>query len=212
MKLKLLSFCILSMLPFAANASIPYRTEQVDMPVQASVTGEDDMALARLRRFYVGGMYDFTMWNDGDNITGKNTSGFEALVGVRAFDIFRVEANYIYNTAKWDAFELTGHVAMLNAIVDARIGNLYRPFYHQRLVPYVGIGAGVSWNSFDGGAAEKDVTPVLAAMAGLSIEMGQYFAVDLGYRYMYMFSPKFETAPDLTPMGHQFRVGARVHF
>ena len=215
MKSKIL-FGILCMLPIAANAAIPYRVEQIDTPAQINVSGTDDQALARVHRFYVGGMYDFTMWNNGADdvvsISGKNTSSFEAVVGMRAFDIFRIEANYIRTSAKWDAFELTGDTAMINAIFDARIGNLYRLFYKQRMVPYVGIGAGISWNSADGTSIENKITPVLSAMAGLGVELGEYFALDFGYRYMYMFSPEFSMISDFAPAGHQFRVGARVHF
>lgn len=215
MKSKIL-FSLLTMLPFAANAAIPYRVEQIDMPVQPSVSGEDSQALARLRRFYVGAAYDFSIWNNGADgtvsITGKNTSSFEVMAGVRAFDIFRVEANYMRASAKWDAFSLTGDTAMINAIFDARINNIYRLFYKQRLVPYVGVGAGVSWNSADGATIEHKISPVAAAMAGLSVEMGEHFALDFGYKYFYMFSPKFNVIEDFAPTAHQFRVGARVHF
>ena len=215
MKAKIL-FSVLTILPLTANAAIPYRVEQIEMPAEPSISGEDSQALARLHRFYVGGAYDFSIWNDGADdtvsITGKNTSSFEVMAGVRASDIFRIEANYLYTSAKWNAFELTGNTAMINAIFDARIGNLYRLFYKQRLVPYVGIGAGVSWNSADGATIENKITPVAAAMAGLSVELGEYFALDFGYRYMYMFSPKFNVISDFAPTAHQFRVGARVHF
>ncbi len=215
MKTKFLT-AILCVLPIAANAAIPYRTEQIDMPVMQSTSGQDDQALARLRRFYVGGMYDFTMWNNGaDDVTsvsGKNTSSFEAVAGIRVFDIFRMEANYIRTSAEWNAFKLTSDTAMINAIFDARIGNMYRLFYKQRLVPYVGVGAGISWNSADGTTIENKITPVVSALAGLSVELGQYFALDFGYRYIYMFTPDFAAISDFAPAGHQFRVGARVHF
>ena len=209
-------FTMLAMLPGMAFASIPYRVEQIDMPVEQSISGQDDQALARLRRFYVGGAYNFSIWNNGADdmvsISGDTTSSFDIVAGVRAFDIFRIEANYIRTSAKWNAFELTGDTAMINAILDARIGNLYRLFYKQRLVPYVGIGAGVSWNSVDGTSIENKITPVISAMAGLSVELGQYFALDFGYKYIYMFSPKFDAISDFAPIAHQFRVGARIHF
>lgn len=209
-------FTMLAMLPGMAFASIPYRVEQIDMPVEQSISGQDDQALARLRRFYVGGAYNFSIWNNGADdmvsISGKNTSSFDAVVGFRAFDIFRIEANYMRMSAKWNEFEMTGDVAMLNAIFDARIGNLYRLFYKQRMVPYVGIGAGISWNSPENVHIDDKISPVLAAMAGLSVEMGQYFALDLGYKYIYMFSPKFDAISDFAPIAHQFRVGARIHF
>jgi len=212
MKLKFLCGTIFCMLTFAANAAIPYRTEHIDKPIQIPMSGNDDQALARLRRFYVGGMYDFTLWNDGEDLRGKNTSSFEVVAGVRPFDIFRVEANYIHNSAKWDKFESTSEIAMLNAFLDARIGNMYRPFYRQRMVPYVGLGIGAAWNKSDDVTIENEFTPVAAVMAGLGVELGEFFALDFGYRYMYMFTPKFEIAPNFSPAGHQFRVGARIHF
>ncbi len=215
MKSKIL-FSILTLLPVAANAAIPYRVEQIEMPAETNISGSDSQALARIHRFYVGGAYDFSMWDNGADdhisITGKNTSSFEVMAGVRAFDIFRIEANYLRTSAKWDAFSLTGDTAMINAIVDARIDSLYRLFYKQRLVPYVGIGAGASWNSVKGTSIENKISPVAAVMAGLSVELGEYFALDFGYRYMYMFSPKFNMITDFDPTAHQFRIGARVHF
>lgn len=215
MKSKIL-LAVLSMLPFAANAAIPYRVEQVKMPVPETPSGYDDEAFARVRRFYVGGAYNLSVWNDwGDGtvgIDGKTTSGFDVSAGVRAYDIFRVEANYIYANAKWNDFSLTGNVAMLNAIFDARIDNIYRLFYNQRIVPYVGFGVGASWNTADGTTIDSKVSPVAAALAGVGIEMGERFAVDIGYRYMYMFSPKFSAVDNLAPAAHQLRVGARVNF
>lgn len=214
MKSKIL-FSIMCMMPMMANAAIPYRTEQVNMPVDTTPVN-DDQALARLRRFYVGGAYDFSMWNNGADdtvgISGKNTSSFEAVVGMRVTDIFRLDANYIRTSAKWDAFDMTGDTAMINAYFDARIDSMYRLFYRQRMVPYVGVGAGVSWNSADGAKIENKISPVISAMAGLGVELGEHFALDLGYRYMYMFSPEFDMISDFAPVAHQFRLGARVHF
>ena len=214
MKSKIL-FSIMCMMPMVANAAIPYRTEQVNMPVDTTPVN-DDQALARLRRFYVGGAYDFSMWNNGADdtvgISGKNTSSFEAVVGMRVTDIFRLDANYIRTSAKWDAFDMTGDTAMINAYFDARIDSMYRLFYRQRMVPYVGVGAGVSWNSADGAKIENKISPVISAMAGLGVELGEHFALDLGYRYMYMFSPEFDVISDFAPVAHHFRLGARVHF
>ena len=74
---------VLAMLPLTANAAIPYRVEQIEMPATASITGEDSQALARVQRFYIGGAYDFSMWNDGTAntvlVSGKNTSSFEVM-------------------------------------------------------------------------------------------------------------------------------------
>lgn len=213
---KLFFMTVLTVMPMVANAAIPYRVEQVNTPVVESESGHDAQAFARVRRFYVGGAYNFSMWANGADdvvhIDGKNTSSFEVVAGVRPFDIFRIEANYIRTSAKWNAFDLTGDTAMLNFILDARIDNIYRLFYSQRLVPYVGIGGGVSWNSVDGTSVQDKISPVVSAMAGLGIELGDRFTLDFGYRYMYMFSPKFEYIADFAPTAHQFRIGARVNF
>lgn len=205
------------LIPSVSSAAIPYRVQQTRMPAQSAPDGRDSEAFARLHRFYVGGMYDFSMWNsytdDHDvRASGKNTSSFEAVAGLRVFDTFRVEANYIRTRAKWGDFSMDGNTGFINALVDARIDNLYRLFYKQSLVPYVGAGAGLSWNKASDAHIDRKMTPALAAMAGLAIEMGEYFAIDAGYRYMYMFTPKFDVINDLAPIAHQFRIGARVNF
>ncbi len=215
MKNKIL-FSLLCILPMTANAAIPYRVEQINMPPEESVSGYDAEAFARDYRFYVGGMYTFSMWDNGADdavsISGKNTSSFDAVAGIRLFDIFRLEANYAHTVAKWNAFEMTGETAMVNALFDARIDNMYRLFYRQRLVPYVGVGAGISWNSVEDVTIENKISPVASVLAGIGVEMGNHFALDFGYRYLYMFSPKFNVISDFAPVAHQFRVGARVNF
>lgn len=217
MKTKYLLATAVCLMPCIANAAIPYRAQQNRMPAPVAPDGRDSEALARLHRFYIGGMYDYSMWqsytDDNDiRAEGKNTSSFEAVAGIRIYDTFRLEANYIHTRAKWDELSMTGNTGFINAIIDARIDNLYRLFYHQRLVPYVGAGAGLSWNSANDAHIDNKITPAVAAMAGLSIEMGENFAVDAGYRYMYMFTPKFDVIKDLAPTTHQLRIGARVHF
>ena len=216
MNIKYILAGLICIAPMASHAAIPYRVQQTKTPVPQTTDGHDSEALARMHRFYIGGMYNFSMWQNGADsdlhIDGKNTSSFEGVVGVRVYDTFRIEANYIRTRAKWDAFSLNGNTGFINAIVDARIDNMYRLFYRQRLVPYVGVGAGLAWNRADNVEIEHKITPAAAAMAGLAIEMGDYFAVDLGYRYMYMFSPKFDVISDFAPISHQFRAGARINF
>lgn len=216
MKIKYLLAGIMCLAPVASHAAIPYRVQQTKMPVVQTPDGHDSEAFARINRFYVGGMYNFSIWgnasDDDISIKGKNTSSFEAVAGVRVYDIFRIEANYIRTRAKWDAFSLNGNTGFINAIFDARIDNIYRLFYRQRLVPYVGFGAGLAWNDAKDVEIDNKITPAAAALAGLGIEMGENFTVDLGYRYMYMFSPKFDLISDFAPISHQFRVGARVNF
>ena len=209
---------ILCALPMVANAAIPYRVEQIKMPVADTPSGIDNEAYARTRRFYVGGMYNFAMWqnftDDNDvSINGKNSNNFEGFAGLRIYDTFRMELNYLRMNAKWNDLSLTGDTFMLNAIWDARIDNIYRIFRSQMIVPYVGVGAGLSWNSADDGATlNKKISPAAAALAGISVEFSSIFALDFGYRYFYMFEPGTDTVEKLNPAAHQFRVGARVSF
>ena len=198
-----------------ANAAIPYRVEQVSMPEE--ISGNDSESFARDHRFYVGGMYTFSMWqsytDDANNfLEGKDTSSFDVVAGIRIYDTFRVEANYTRTIAKIGDITLNGNTVFLNAIVDARIDNIYRMFRSQHLVPYVGVGAGINGNNVRHAETKDRLSGVVSAMAGLGIELGEYFAIDAGYRYVYMFSPKFDVVDGLYPTAHQFRVGARVNF
>ena len=134
-------------------------------------------------------------------------------LAVRIVDTFRTEINYAHNDAKWDEMSFQTDALMINAIIDARIDNLYRPLRNQMIVPYVGLGAGISWNSAnDGIELDKKITPVISAMAGLAFEFNDIFALDLGYKYFYMFKPESNVMPELNPVAHQLRAGARISF
>lgn len=215
---KQIFFAVASMVPMMANAAIPYRVEQTKMPNVEQPAGLDNEALARMRRFYVGGAYNFAMWDNftnSDNISvvSRNSNTIEAMAGVRIYDTFRLEANYIKTKAQWKNLSLTGDTVFVNAIWDARIDNIYRLFHSQMLVPYVGVGAGLSWNSGKENAhLDKKIAPVAAALAGISVDFNTIFALDFGYRYFYMFDPKIAGIDDLNPAAHQFRLGARVSF
>ncbi|MBD5391656.1 porin family protein [bacterium] len=212
MKMKAFCIAVACVLPTIASAAIPYRVQQVRTPM---VT--DDESFASEHRFYAGASYNFSIvssYTDDANvhIDGKNTSSFDVVAGVRVTDIFRIEANYIRTRAKWDAFSLNGNAGFINAIVDARIDAMYQIFHTQHLVPYVGAGGGIVWNKADDADINKKSVPAMAALAGLAIEMGEMFTVDLGYRYMYMFSPDVDGISDLAPTSHQFRAGVRINF
>lgn len=217
MKAKLL-VSALCLLPIVANAGIAYRVELMKLPAPVLPAGNDNEALARDQRFYIGGAYNFSMWQNYTDkndisISGRNTSSFEVMAGIRVYDTFRIEANYLRTTADWNAFSFTGDTAFINAIFDARIDSMYRLFRTQMLVPYVGLGAGLSWNSADDGVhLDNKIAPVAAALAGISVEFNKYFALDFGYRYFYMFDPKTDIVSDFNPSAHQFRAGARLSF
>lgn len=209
-------FALLALFPMTALGAIPYRVEQI-RDTNVGHTGNDNQSFARDHRFYIGAAYDFSMWGNGDDgkmhINGKNTSAFDISAGFRPCDTMRIEANYTHTNAKWNAFSMDGGTAFINALVDARIDSLYRIFRKQTLVPYVGIGGGLSWNSADDGVhIDHKISPVAAALAGITVEMGEWFAVDFGYRYFYMFTPHFDIISDYAPTAHQFRAGIRVNF
>ncbi|MBD5389323.1 porin family protein [bacterium] len=216
MKSKLL-ICTLCFMPILANAAVPYRV-QTRGPI-AGNTDNDTEQFARAHRFYVGASYNLSAWQDAGtpsayipSVGGKNTSSFDISAGMRIYDTFRLEANYTRADAQWRGFSMTGDVAMINAVVDARMDALYRLFQTQRIVPYVGVGAGVSFNSAEHIQIDNKTTPAAAALAGIGFELGEWFTVDLGYRYLYIFEPKFNGLDDLAPTAHQFRAGIRVNF
>lgn len=201
------------MAPMCANAAIPYRVEQVKIP-----TPEENETFASEYRFYVGGMYNVSLWQnytDESNIaiTGKSAQSYEGFVGLRISDTFRLELNYTHTKANWNEMSFDGETFLLNALIDARIDSMYRLFRQQMILPYVGIGVGASWNSgTDSTILENKVLPAVAAMAGISVEFNPHFALDFGYRYLYMFNQENNVISDLNPAAHQFRVGARVSF
>lgn len=216
MKTKIIIGALCLIVANSADAAIPYRVEQV-VVVPQEVDGNDREAFSREHRFYVGGMYDFSMWQsytDKSNVhvDGKNTSSYDIVAGLRVYDTFRVEANYAHTVAEFDDIKLNGDTLFLNAIIDARIDSLYRLFRSQYLVPYVGAGVGLSGNTVENAVINDKLSGALGVLAGLGIEFGEYFTIDAGYRYMYMFSPKFEGIQDFAPTAHQVRVGARVNF
>lgn len=212
--------CLLCLVPFAANADMIYTAEQKKPLAEDHESVADNQKFATHRRFYAGAMYNFTMWNNGEDESyialGKNKSSFELMLGVRVYDTFRIEANYYQAEAGWDEFDLSGSTVFVNAIFDARIDSKYRLFRKQTLVPYVGLGIGASWNTVDSSKINIEIdnrtSAVVAGLVGIAIEMGDRFAVDLGYRYMYMFEPKFNVISDFAPTAHQFRAGMRVNF
>ena len=215
MNIKTLLFgAIVSVIPMLANAELIYRVEQE----QFSQSESHNQTLAQQRRFYIGGYYNFNMWNDFTDsnntvLKGDDTSSFDIVAGIRLYDIFRAEANYIKTDAKYDAFSIDGNTFMLNAIFDARIDSPYRIFKSQMLVPYVGFGAGASWNKADNGIDLKSkISPVLSGIAGISVEFNSIFALDFGYKYMYLMDGDTDTITDFAPNAHQFRAGARIHF
>lgn len=213
MRTKLLLFSVLSVAPLCANAAIPYRVEQIIMPEPAI-----NETFASEHRFYVGGMYNLSLWQNytsenNTEIIGKSAQGFEALVGLRVSDTFRMELNYIHTKANWEQLSFDSETFLLNAIIDARIDSIYRILRNQTIMPYVGIGAGASWNTGnDTTIIENKTSPVVAAMAGIGIEFNPHFILDFGYRYTYMFNQKNNIIDNLNPIAHQFRVGARVGF
>ncbi len=214
MKIKYL-FAFLSVLPMTAFASLPYRVEQIDYPT--SDVPNYNRSFAEQYPFYVAGAYNFAIWDNymdenGVFVDGKNTSGYDISVGYRVYDTFRIEAQYLYTDAAWDAFSITGNGAMVNAIFDARIDSMYRLFKSQHIIPYVGVGGGMTWVKSDDVDTKNTATPMAAALAGVSLEFGGWFAFDFGYRYFYMFSPKFDGIDGLDPTAHQFRAGARFSF
>ena len=208
MKSKIL-ITMLCILPTVTVAGTP-ATEQISIQAEYSNLTQ--------HRFYIGGAYDYSMWqsftdNTGNSVSGKNSSGFDLYIGTRVSDAFRIELNYMRSKAHWGQFAIRNDAAFLNAIIDARIDTPYSLFKPQTFVPYIGVGAGASWNKSDNDITlGNKISPVVAAIAGISIEFNKIFSLDFGYKYLYMFNPDVNVIADLNPTAHQFRAGARVNF
>ncbi|GHS98988.1 hypothetical protein FACS189421_08610 [Bacteroidia bacterium] len=213
-------FSILCICAGGANA-MPYVAQHSG---GASASDESELpsseSFAQRRRFYVGGDYNFSIWQSdidaAQRFQGKTAGSFDVMAGVRLYDIFRVEANYYQTRANWDGVSLSGNAAFINAIFDGRIDSPYQFFRRQYFVPYVGLGVGMSWNTSDGADINKEKSFAMAALAGLAVEFNDTFALDFGYRYLYMAAPEFEmpggTAKHFAPVAHQIRAGARISF
>ncbi len=175
-----------------------------------------DTQLSREKPFYIKGDYVYSMWSDGSEngavFKGDSTTSFGIALGARVMDTFRMEANYYNLAAKWDGFKIDGSALFINAILDGRIDGMYRGYTHQFLVPYVGFGLGMTWLNSDDVIISNEAAPAFAGLAGVAVEFNDSFAIDFGYQYIYITSPKIVGATDYTPTAHQFRVGARVFF
>ena len=183
------------------------------LPISAMAGGVDEDFASR-HRFYIGGTYNLSWWQDYATDTelarGKTEYGYDAIVGARLFNTFRLEADYMHSRAKWDVFAIDTDTVFFNAIVDARIDEKYH--YNQHIGPYVGVGTGITWYDSKDVETKNDMNVSLAALAGIGFELGEYFALDIGYRYIYMFKPNVDTMPELNPSAHQVRAGARINF
>jgi len=222
----------------AYNSSL---AKPLDMPGQmiytvqpgATAAGANDKdSYARSHRFYIGANFNYSIWEKMIDrpllLDGRNDATFDVMAGVRVYDWLRAEANYyrLRTDLAGDRLYITGNTAFLNLIVDARIGSLYRFMSRQWFVPYVGVGAGVSFNDLNADSPwlypkmDRGMSFVWAAMAGVAIEFNDWFALDFGYRYMYMAAPHIHATvsvldyelDDLAPVSHQFRAGVRISF
>ncbi|MDR0803731.1 MAG: outer membrane beta-barrel protein [Rickettsiales bacterium] len=210
-----------SLCGFAAKADLVYvaqRVEDVD-PKNAKERGRED--LSRDRRYYLGGDFSYSFWQsekqNGFDIDGRGNTGFDLMAGIRVYDTFRLEANYANTAAKYRGFSVSENIVMVNAIWDARIDYLYRWFHRQYVMPYAGFGVGLAFNDASGGAEIRRETSIAAnAMVGLGIEFNEWFALDFGYRYLYVSSPELKISgvkiSSFAPSAHQLRAGVRVSF
>ncbi|MBO7509479.1 MAG: porin family protein [Alphaproteobacteria bacterium] len=224
--MKRIIVCLLLLMPGLVDAKVLYSAQAVGDDIEGVTSdgsgksggrnAERRDAFAAKHRFYVGGMYDFSMWqnyvSDTSMAHGSESSGFDVNAGIRANDVFRIEADYAMTRAEWDEFSIDTKTLFVNLVVDARVASLYRFFYNQKLVPYVGAGAGITWADGKDIEISKATVPVMNVMAGLGIEFDDFFALDLGYRYVYMFKMGVEGLSDLAPRAHQLRAGIRLNF
>ncbi|MCL2338724.1 MAG: porin family protein [Proteobacteria bacterium] len=222
MKIKYLIFAACSILIASPAFAADFRVKDTS-GIQYNDDGtvrERRVGFADEKRFYVAANFVESFWRSQTlepyHFKGNTTSSFDAAIGIRANDVFRFEVNYFRMNAGYGQFNITGNAFMLNAIADARINNKYSFLFSQFLVPYVGIGAGASWNKITAPATMAGTTPVAAAMAGIAFEFNRTFSIDFGYRYFYQFKPDLDMNGfgfgHFAPAAHQLRVGAKINF
>ncbi len=114
-------------------------------------------------------------------------------------------------------------LAAFTAEMDSLVGlaNVYYDFdFGSRFTPYVGAGIGFVHHSFDGeDTNDDDADLAWALMAGVAVDFGENWKVDVGYRYLDMGDVKLD---DRKGSGkrflmdeietHEIRVGVRYGF
>ena len=103
-------------------------------------------------------------------------------------------------------------VGLVNFYYDLDMGH--------RITPYVGVGIGFAYHSFDGDdTSDSDTSFAWALMAGVDIDLRESWKLDIGYRYLDMGDGSF--ADRKTPgrtfeiddlETHEIRVGLRYSF
>ncbi len=122
--------------------------------------------------FYVRGDlgWSFLDWQDSDNAF---TAG--GGIGYQFNDYLRSDLR-----VDWSGDYEVGQDA--NASLTTVLGNLYFDWKNDSaFTPYVGAGAGWGWVDADDGLSDNGFT--YALMAGVSVDMSDSIALDLGYRY-----------------------------
>ncbi|MCL1902575.1 MAG: porin family protein [Alphaproteobacteria bacterium] len=237
---------IIFILPFilcatAANARVDYRVQAPKSynNFDEETGREKPKTFASENRFYIKADFVTAWWQNanlsipgtgtGTILRGDTDTSFDVGIGVRWVDWFRTEfeyyrfgANYGIGGGSVDKISIKGDAFMLNAIIDARVNHRFAFLRSQFLVPFVGVGGGVTHNSLSdstiaaGHTLGKKYTPAVAAIAGVALEFNETFSIDFGYRYFYAFSPKIDEDifgdRGIVPNGHQFRVGAKINF
>jgi len=122
-----------------------------------------------------------------------------------------------------DKTKFMSTILLLNAYYDIRTGSPW--------TPYVGGGLGFAVNQLtrnvdytgplgtvSAGGRSTDVQFAAAAMVGVSYDFSSFFAVDVGYRYLYIggssvgLSPAYPSTTEIGSLNeHQIRAGLRFY-
>jgi opacity protein-like surface antigen len=137
-------------------------------PVEETPTPEQYQAMGFYLRGDLG--WSFLDWSDTD-------SAFDvgAGVGYQFTDYLRSDLR-----VDWSGDYDVGDGA--NASLTTVLGNMYFDWENDSaFTPYVGAGVGYGWVDADDGLSDDGFT--YALMAGVSVDMSQSVALDVGYRY-----------------------------
>ena len=148
------------------------------------------------------------------------------------FSKWRLEGELVYRENDFDKIVLSAPLPIIDtangqvSVTTFFLNTYYDIELSDKVVPYVGIGAGYSWLSVDLSEDilglklidnETDSCPAVQFIAGAGIPVTPQITIDAGYRYILTGPVAIEglTSADFTVSNygtHNFLIGARYNF
>lgn len=165
-----MKFFKLALLATAMTAGVAVAAQAADpsVPVEDTPTAQEYQAMGFYLRGDIG--WSFLEWGDNDDAFAVGGG-----VGYQFNDYLRSDLRVDWSG---DYEVAPGADASLTTV----LGNLYFDWQNDSMfTPYIGAGAGYGWVDADGGNSDDGFAYSL--MTGVSVDMSESIALDVGYRY-----------------------------